>query len=556
MRRSRKISAVALLAGSALVLSACGGGDGDEAGDGGAAQGGTVVYGACQPQNPLVPGDTNETCGGRVIDALFVAPMMYDPETAEPVPGVAESIETEDNQTFTVNLKEGWKFHNGEEVTADNFVKAWNYTAYGPNGLQQAYWFEQFEGFEDLQCPDEKCEQEPKAKEMSGLEVVDDYTFKITTTQPFSVLPNKLGYSAFAPLPDSFFEDPEGFGRNPIGNGAFKFVEWNDNQNIKVEKFADYPGTETHPKPSIDAINFKMYGDLDAEYQDLVAGNVDYSYQIPTSALAGGQWKADLGDRAVSQPQGATQTVTWAAYHEDYSGPGAVEFRKAVSRAIDRQAISEQIFHGARTPADGWVSPVVEGYKEGGQCGDLCVYDKEAANDLLAEAEEKGYTPPKEIPFYYNADGDHKAWTEAMANSVNQTLDGDFEIVAKPYPTFAEMRSDITEKKMDGLFRTGWLMDYPHIENFLNPLYKTNASANDAFYSNKELDAKLEAADAASSSEEAIQLYQEAEAMLTEDMTSIPVVHYTSNAGYSEKLTNVTVTPFGWLDIYNVQVTG
>ena len=113
---------------------------------------------------------------------------------------IAESIETSDNKTFTVKLKP-YKFHDGTEVTAKNFVDAWNYTAYGPNGQEGSYFMGPIAGYNDMQCPDADCKQQPKAKTMSGLKVVDDKTFTIQTSEPVSNLPVRLGYSAYSPLP-------------------------------------------------------------------------------------------------------------------------------------------------------------------------------------------------------------------------------------------------------------------------------------------------------------------------------------------------------------------
>ncbi len=124
----------------------------------------------------------------------------------------------QDNKLFTVKLKP-YKFHDGTEVKAKNFVDAWNYTAYGPNGQANSYFYGPVAGYADTQCPDADCKQKPKAKTMSGLKVVDDKTFTIQTTEPVSNLPVRLGYSAFAPLPDSFFADQRPSRRSRSGPG-------------------------------------------------------------------------------------------------------------------------------------------------------------------------------------------------------------------------------------------------------------------------------------------------------------------------------------------------
>ncbi len=97
-------------------------------------------------------GNTSEVCGGNILDAVTAKLVHYNAETAAPELDIAETIETDDNKLFTVKLKKGYKFSDGTEVKAKNFVDAWNYTAYGPNGQQGGYFYEPIAGFADLQC--------------------------------------------------------------------------------------------------------------------------------------------------------------------------------------------------------------------------------------------------------------------------------------------------------------------------------------------------------------------------------------------------------------------
>ncbi|MDO5501258.1 MAG: ABC transporter substrate-binding protein, partial [Propionibacteriaceae bacterium] len=152
--RSRLAVAAASISAIALALSACGGGGTQGAGTGGGAAGGEgggeIVIRGCTPENPLVPGNTSETCGGDIVDAFTAKLVHYNTETAEPEMDIAESIETEDNQNFTVTLKQGYLFHDGTEVKAKNFVDAWNYTAAAKNGQAGSYFMSAFEGAEEI----------------------------------------------------------------------------------------------------------------------------------------------------------------------------------------------------------------------------------------------------------------------------------------------------------------------------------------------------------------------------------------------------------------------
>ena len=137
MRARTRGMAVAGLTSIALLATACGGGGGTP--DPGTSQpagqaGGEITMRGCTPQNSLIPANTGEACGADVLDAVIAKLVRYNADTAAPEMDIAESIETKDNQTFTVKIKPGYKFHDGTDVKAKNFVDAWNWSAYGPNG--------------------------------------------------------------------------------------------------------------------------------------------------------------------------------------------------------------------------------------------------------------------------------------------------------------------------------------------------------------------------------------------------------------------------------------
>jgi len=541
MRGLRK-TAPAVIGASvlALTLAACGGSS--ESGDGGEGGGTYVTVNGSEPQNPLIPATTNETGGGNVVDALFTGLVTYNQETAAPENAVATSIESSDQQNWTIKLRDDWKFQDGTTVTAASFVDAWNWAAYGPNAALNSYFFEPIEGFAEVQG---KFDDEgnpvgtPKAEEMSGLKVVSDTEFTVKLSRPNSQFPVMVGYSGFAPMPESFFKDPKAFGKNPVGNGPFQFESWDPKVSIKLKAWPDYPGAE---KPKVAGVDFKIYQDLDAAWADLQAGNLDVLDTIPDSGLAGGQYKSVLGDRVVEQPAGIIQTISFPMYDAKFDN---VDLRKAVSMAIDRETIINNVFNGTREPATGWVSPVVNGYKSG-VCGEFCNFDPTKAKEYLDKA--GGFDG--KLTLAYNADGGHKGWVDATCVSITNALG--VECVGKPVPDFATFRTEVVDKNMTGMFRTGWQMDYPSIENFLVPLYKTGASANDGDWSNQQFDEKMDEA-AATAGEDGIALFQEGEAILAEDMPVIPMWYGAVVAGYSDTVSNVQFTPFSRVNLLSIE---
>lgn len=529
--------------GSLLSAAACAGEDVEAPGPATRA----ISVRGCGPENALVPAMTMESCGGQIVTQIFATLIRYDPDTAEPIYEIAESIDTEDNRTWTITLEQGWTFHNGDPITAQSFVDAWNWAAYAPNGTLNSYFFRSIEGYEDLQ-PDEESTGSPvtpemvETDEMSGLDVVDELTFTVTLDKPEASFPLRLGYVAFAPLPEQFYADPEEFGRQPIGSGPFEFVEWTPNTEVRLRAYDGYRGAE---QPRIDEVTFRIYEDENAAYNDLQADNLDIVPRLPVSALADEAYREDLGDRYVRKEALTVSTITFAPPAVDPSLDDH-RLRQAISMAIDRESIIDAIFAGTREPATGWVPPGVEGYRDD-VCGSYCVYDPEAARELFAEA--GGYDGTLTIS--YNADGDNQAWVEAVCHSVSNTLD--VECQATPVPDFRTFRSQINDREMTGMFRNSWNADYPSIENFLAPVYGSGGSGNDAGYDNPEFDRLLDEA-ARATGEEAVATYNAAEALLPMDMPSVPLWYSTVVAGYSTRIDSVKITPFTMIDLLSVRV--
>jgi oligopeptide transport system substrate-binding protein len=125
-----------------------------------------------------------------------------------------------------------------------------------------------------------------------------------------------------------------------------------------------------------------------------------------------------------------------------------------------------------------------------------------------------------------------------------------------PVPTLGEFREAIDDHTMTAIFRSGWVADYPSIENFLNPMYRTGAAVNGGQYTNPTVDALLARADAAPTEQEGWALYQQAERAILQDMPAIPFWFQTVQSGWSTRLDNVVVTPFRELDLFSVTASG
>jgi ABC-type oligopeptide transport system substrate-binding subunit len=543
-KRSGALVAAGIAA--AMMLSACGGSD-DKGGGSSAATGGTFSMYIGEPENALVPGNTTEDQGNQVVSSLWTGLVQYDDKGEVTYTGVADSIKSDDNTTWTVKLKDGWTFHDGTPVTAKSFVDAWNYTAYSPNAQGASYFFANVDGYDALQAPtdaDGNVTGDPAAKEMTGLKVVDDQTFTVTLTSAFAQYPVTVGYTAFYPLPEAFFTDPEAAGKKPIGNGPFKADgDFVPGTGITLSRYDDYAGDD---KAKVDKVEYRVYADVNTAYTDVQGGTLDVLRRIPPDAA--GTAPDEFGDRYLEDESSSFTYLGFPMYDPRYADK---RVRQAFSMAIDREEIAKQIFSGTRTPAKDIIAPMIDGARD-----DACKYcelDVEKAKQLLDEA---GFDKTKPVELWFNAGAGHDAWVQAVGNQLRKNLG--IEYVLKGDLDFAQYLPLLDSKGMTGPFRLGWSMDYPSPQNYLEPLFSTAALApagsNQTFYTNPKFDDLVSQGNQASNNEEAIKLYQQADDILLEDMPVIPMFFQVEQSVYSENVDNVVVDLFGRVKAQDVTV--
>ena len=504
-----------------MLLSGCGSSNSGDT----AAEGANIItaYNS-EPQHPLIPGNTNETGGGKPVDLLFSRLISFDAK-GNASNEVAESITANDDATqYDIKLKDGWKFTDGTDVTAESFTKAWSYVANAKNGMVGSSFFSTIKGYDALQDTDNLKGDE----QLEGLKIVNDHEFTVDLNQSDSVFAIKVGYSAFAPLPESFYKDTDAFGEAPVGNGPYKFQSWDHDNEIVLVKNPDYKGNRT---PKNDGVTFKVYTKDDAAYADIQSGALDVMESVPASATK--TFETDETVQAYNKAGSVIQqfTIPSSLKHFEAGTEEGTLRRQAISMAINRENICDKVLNGTGTPAVDFTSPLTPGYSDSLKGNENLKYNKKKAKELWEKANAiSPWTSDDKLTFSYNADGGAKPIFEAVVNSVKNTLD--IDVTTNPVPTFQEFRNDVTGRKMTGAFRTGWQPDYPSPENYLYQLYSSDAAdgngSNDGDYKNSEFDDLCSKAAAAQTTDEANKLYQQAQEILLNDLPAIPL--YYSNA--------------------------
>lgn len=537
----RRRGAVAVGAAAALLLAACGNGDdgngngagaeGDN-GDAEAAGGGTVSVYNCEPQN-LLPSNSTEVCGSWVLEQLFTGLTQVDYDTFEAVPGVATEWDSNEDQTeWTFTLGEDWTFHNGDPITAQTFVDTFNWVVDPDNAQQNTSFYDVVLGYDEV--------VDGEADELEGVTAADDYTLEIELSEPFSPLPMMLSYTGFYPMPAEAFDDPEGFESSPIGNGRYQMDgEWEHDVQIAADRYEDWPGED----PGLpDRIEWQIYNDIDTAYLDVQAGTLDILDTVPPNRL--GMMEDDFGDNQTMFDTSSFTYMGLPLYQEEFAD---VDVRHALSMAIDREEIIENIFDGAQVAARNIIPPMLPSARE--DACDHCDFDPEAAADLYEEA-----GGPSELTVYFNSGAGHEDWVEAVSNQWQEHLD--VEDVTFQSLEFAQYLDLHDEQEITGPFRLGWVLSYPSPQYAMEPIYTTGQSSNYTDFSNEEFDGLIDEANAADP-DEADEVYQQAEDILLEEMPVIPMWFQSQGVVHSERIAHdsVLMDPRTFLRVEQLEVT-
>ncbi|MCE5204050.1 MAG: peptide ABC transporter substrate-binding protein [Coriobacteriales bacterium] len=498
--------------------------------DGTITKGGTMSFYIGEPAY-IDPYNTQESEGTEVEQCLFDSLTRVDPlDPTKLMPAAAESWESNADATvWTFRLRKDAKFSDGTPVTAKDFVYAWNRIV-NPNTVNTltgkvdasiiSYHLAFVQGYDDV--------VNGKATEMSGLKAVDDSTFEVTLSQAFADFAFVVAHPALAPVPQAAVEngvDYNGtkvaFGDFPVGNGPFKMAEpWKHNQYIKIVKNENYVGDQ----PYIDGVDFKIYKDTEAAYTDFEAGNLDFA-PIGEGKIKLAQEKYGTSDDGYTVNPGkqvvlgAENATYYLIFNEKDKVFSNADIRKAVSMAINRQAICDTVFEGTREPADNIVPPGIAGYEKG--AWEFTKYDVEAAKKALADA---GYPEGKGLPtikLSFNSGAGHEKIMELIQSDLKKIgINAVFD--SADFPVYL--------KQLDAgdfqLGRLGWIADYPIMDNFLYPLFQSKAGDNKSAYSNPEVDKALDEARTITDDAARIKAYQDINAIVQANVPVAPLMFY------------------------------
>ncbi|MDV3220210.1 ABC transporter substrate-binding protein [Intrasporangium sp.] len=493
--------------------------------------GGTFRLGIVEP-TAIDPYNAQESEGILVTQYLFSSLVKFEPDGTV-APAVAEKWESDAScATWTFTLKKGTTFHNGEEVTSESFKRGWERVAAKTAASDVAYHLAPIKGFTEMNGG--------KADSLSGVDATDPGVLKVSLAEPDCEFYLRTGHTVFSPVPSvAGAADNKQFNEQPIGNGPFMMDgPWQHDVGIKLKRFENYT---VGPKAYLDAVEISITanGNQD-EYDGFNNGSFDWA-RIPVPLLPQA--------RAANESKGNwirknTNGMNFLLPMVTQKPLDSADARKAISMAIDRDAIIKGIFGGSQTAATSFVPPVFKDAFQEGVCT-ACTFDLAKAKELAAKA---GLVPGTELKFQINTGGGHEEWSAAVKQQLekNLGLKVDFSAVE-----FRDMLENQQQPGASGIFRLAWGADYPTPGNFLGPLLSTASIGapadkpvigdNRGRYSNKAFDDLLAKAQATSDAGARTTLYQQAEKLaIGDDLALIPLWNRTQNRlANSAKFTNL-----------------
>jgi oligopeptide transport system substrate-binding protein len=502
-----------------------------------AVQGGTLALAIAEPVG-VEPLMLVESEGTQVANALFDSLVAFDPKTSEVVPAVASDWETsEDATVWTFHLKKGTTFHNGREVTAADFKYAWERLANPENESPVSYHLAAIKGFDDMQAG--------TSKELTGVKAVDNYTLEVTLAYPFADFINVVGHPALAPVPKEEVEkDPAAYAEMPIGNGPFQMAEpWQHDQYVKLVRFDGYYGTAAN----VDGVDFKIVKDPETALLEFKAGNVDFT-MFPSgqaTAIANEYGTSPDGLEVYPGQQtllGPEVTMYFFALNTEDPILSNVDVRRALSLAINREAIASTLFEGIRSPASTIIPEGIVGYEDG--AWPYSRFDRAQAASLLEKAGYPNGEGMPEISILVNAGGDHE--------DVAALMQADLQALGiKSKIESAEM-GQFFERLGSGDFqlaRYSWTADYPIIDNFIAPLFQTDSGDNAGHYSNTSVDEAIVKARGTIDDTARVTAYEGIVRQIGEDCPAIPIVSYRHQYVGSDRVRGLVCSPMGLLNL-------
>ena len=451
--------------------------------------------------DPHLSGDT--TSAGVVVE-IYSGLVALNTDL-QLVPDVADRWEiSEDGKTYTFYIRDNARFHDGKPITASDFKWSLERAASPDTASPVAdTYLSDIIGVDDV--------LEGRTTDISGVRVIDDRTLQIEIDAPKAYFLAKMTYpTAYVLDRENVDAGGNSWTDSPNGSGPFRLAEYRVGEVIVLERNENFYLEPPH---------------LDSVIMNLAGGQSMAMYENDEIDITGvGLFELDRvldpaeplnKELVIAPPSFTTFYIGFNASEPPFDDP---KFRQALTHAVDKDLIANEVLSTLVTPAYGVLPPGFPGYNAnlvGLQ------YDPDLARELLSESKyADADTRPRIVVTVPGTGGSIGLDMEVVIEMWRQELGVEVEIQQVEWATYLQ---DLNANKFQAFGGSGWQADYPDPQDFLDILFHTDSKQNHTSYSNPELDAILEQARTEPDVELRVELYHQAEDLIVQDAPLLPL---------------------------------
>lgn len=472
----------------------------------------------------LHPGKAEGNHESWVIDHVMEGLMKKSPD-GKIVPGMAKEDPkiSSDGLTYTFTLRDGAKWSNGDAVTAQDFEYAWKYVLNPAAASHYAFQLYYIKGGQEYNESKETDKTKLKTLEDAvGIKAVNEKTLEVKLKEPVPYFVELMSFYSYYPVNSKVQQGNEKWANDAstyVSNGPFKLTEWKHKESIKIAKNENYYDKE---KIKLDEVHFTIIEDNNTQYQMYKNGELDFlkNGTIPTDVL--GQLLSSKNPEITVGPDLATYFYRFNVTKKPFNN---AKVRQALSMAIDRKSIVENVAQGGQTPAYG-ITPM--GISDGKgdyqkNLGNLFKEDVAKAKQLLEEGLKEEGMSKLSFTLLYNTHAGHKKIAEAIQDMWKKNLGVDIKLEN------VEMKVKVErEHQLDyEVSRAGWIGDYVDPMTFLD-MWTSYSGQNDTGWKNADYDALIKKAQSEAKVDVRMGYLRDAEKKLMEQMPIAPIYFYTA----------------------------
>lgn len=536
---------------SCLFFASCGGSSsGEKAGtalqklEGDKYAGGIFKMNDVEFFRSLYPHNVTEVSGHRITNQIYEGLVSFDQSDLSLVPLIAKSWTVDSNATeYVFHLRKDVFYHDdpcfkdgkGRNVKAQDFKYV--FTRLCASEIDnQGFWVfnEKVKGCKEYFASTQNGNPLPEG--VSGVEVLDDYTLKITLEKPFAAFLNMLALPFTAVFPQEAVEKyAQEMRTKTVGTGPFYIKALKEDETVILSKNPNYWGKDAdgNQLPYLDGLRFSYIKERKSELLEFRQGNLDLLFRLPlemVTEIVDSDEKLKAGYQEFTLQTMANLSVQYYGFQHLTEPFKNKNLRKAFNYAIDRQKICDFTLKGTGIAGNyGFVPPAMPGYDSKALKG--YEYNPEKARDYMRKAGYENGAEFPEITLQINSGGGtNEQVAEAVQNMLQEVLNIKVNITKLP---FAQHLENLETGKVD-FWRSGWIADYPDPENFLTQFYSRHipekltdkSYLNSTRYSNSKFDELFETALQTIDEDQRNLLYLKAEQQMMDDAAIIPLFYY------------------------------